>query len=151
MKKSNSTKATAAILAIILSATFSIGTVSSTEAWGLKSVYKGAKKGVKKVGSTAKKGTAKVGNAAHKVKNTVKKLGKANTYYSAGRYVGGKANKGYLVAKKYAPKVGKGLKRLRGCIVDRKNKKWRPKHGTPKKQYHPVWATLACSANKPQR
>jgi hypothetical protein len=59
MKKSNSTKATALLLAIFLSSVFSVGTVSSTEAWGLKSVYKGAKKGVKKVGSTVKKGAKK--------------------------------------------------------------------------------------------
>ena len=77
MKKSTSTKVTALILAILLSTVFSLGTVSSTEAWGWSSV----KKAAKKVGRTVKKGAKKVGKAAKKVskggKWISKKVGKA--------------------------------------------------------------------------
>ena len=94
MKKFTSTTVAALIFAFIFSAGFSLGTVSPSEAWGLSSI----KKAAKKVGRAAKK----VGS---KAKKNAKKIGKGF------KYVGGKAKRkaifaGYEVGKK----IGKGAK-----------------------------------------
>ena len=102
MKKSTSTKATAAILAIILSAAFSIGTVSDSEA-GLKSW---AKKKVTKVGKTVKNGGKYVKKKAFKGgKHIVKKA------HKGGKYVGKKAFKGGKHIVKKAYKGGKWVRK----------------------------------------